>query len=68
MRSKHSTKTHQIDSFQKSEEYKLVDKILKRFQKKSYEEQLESFVEVGIYNENGELTQRYGGSAPEKEK
>jgi hypothetical protein len=43
-----------------SEEAQLIDKILKNFREKSLQEQIQSFVDVGIYNEKGQLTQRYG--------
>ena len=60
-------KNQNLEVRESSEEAQLVDKILKKFREKSLQEQIQSFIDVGIYNEKGQLTKRYGGEAPNKE-
>ncbi len=47
-----------------TEEYEMHQKGLEAFDALSDEEQCQSMVRVGIITEDGELTERYGGDAP----
>jgi len=49
------------------EEYQVHKRAMDRFAAMSDEEKFRTFVKAGIYTEEGELTERYGGSAPNPE-
>lgn len=50
--------------YKKTAEYKFHRDALERFRNLSPEEQWQTIVDVGICTQDGELTERYGGSAP----
>jgi hypothetical protein len=54
-------------SYEETEEYKRHERVMERIRCMSSEEKLQTLVDAGIVNEDGELTQRYGGSAPNRD-
>ena len=53
--------------YKKTEEYKFQKRAIEKYSKLSTEEKFRRNVELGIYTEDGELTKRYGGDAPNPE-
>lgn len=53
--------------YKETEEYEIHRRGLEAFDALSDEEQFQSMVRVGIITEDGELTERYGGDAPNPE-
>jgi hypothetical protein len=53
--------------YRKTEEYKRHRRVLEEVRNMSQEEKLQTLIDVGIVNEDGELTKRYGGDAPNPE-
>ena len=50
--------------YKETEEYKRHERAMQKVRDMTTEEKLQTLIEVGIVNEDGELTKRYGGDAP----
>lgn len=50
--------------YRETEEYKRHERAIRKFREMSDDEKLQTFIDAGIYNENWELTRKYGGEAP----
>ncbi len=50
-------------NYRETKEYERHEQLLCKLRKMSTEEKLKTLVEAGIVNEEGELTERYGGTA-----
>lgn len=55
---------HELIPWEETEEYQVHKRFLERFTAMSDKEKFKTFVNAGIYTEDGELTERYGGTAP----
>lgn len=53
-----------LPDFKKTKEYQEHRQMLEEFKQMSDEEKFQTMVDAGIYTKEGELTQRYGGTAP----
>ncbi len=53
--------------YKKTDEYKRHLRVLEEVRKMTPEEKLQTLIDVGIVNEDGELTKQYGGDAPNPE-
>lgn len=58
---------HELIPREETEEYKFHKAALEAFNALSDEEKFQTLVRSGIYTKEGELTERYGGSAPNPE-
>ncbi len=58
---------HELIPREETEEYKFHKAALEAFDALSDEEKFKTLVKSGIYTEEGELTERYGGTAPNPE-
>lgn len=58
---------HELIPKEETEEYQVHKRAMDRFAAMSDEEKFRTFVKAGIYTEEGELTKRYGGTAPNPE-
>jgi hypothetical protein len=47
--------------YKDTEEYRVARRVLERFEQMTDKEKFQSLVDAGIFDENGELTERYGG-------
>ena len=50
--------------YKETEEYRRHERVMQKVREMSTEEKLQSLIEVGIVDEQGRLTKRYGGEAP----
>lgn len=53
--------------YKKTEEYRFHKRVMEKIRNMSSEEKFQTLVDTGIVNEDGELTERYGGDAPNPE-
>ena len=53
--------------YRQTEEYKLHERALARVRAMTREERRQTMIDAGILNEDGELVERYGGTAPNPE-
>lgn len=53
-----------LTDFKKTREYQEHQRMLEEFRQMSEKEKFQTMVDAGIYTQDGELTERYGGSAP----
>lgn len=50
--------------YKETEEYKTHKRAMRKFSELSHEEKFQELIDIGIFNEDGELTEKYGGDAP----
>lgn len=50
--------------YKETEEYKRHKRAMQKVRQMNPEEKLQTLIEAGIVNQDGNLTQRYGGDAP----
>lgn len=53
-----------VYDYTQTEEHKAHVRALERFDNMTPEEKRQTFIRAGILNEDGELVQRFGGTAP----
>lgn len=53
--------------YEESEQHRLHERAMQKFDELSDDEKFQALVDIGIFNEEGELTERYGGDAPNPE-